>query len=497
MLAKVQNGASLRAFACLLLVTGLAVTGCAPSPPGLWGGAANSATPATPWRPKNPATQPLAARTPASAVVQGGSPRSALTLADAVDIALRNNPATRLAWAQARDAAAQYGASRGEWFPTLDGRGTFTRLKTVASQGRSAVEQNSYGPSLELSWLLLDVGGRSGRIESSKQALVAANRLHDATIQDVVLEVESAYFQFVAQRSLFEAQHVSFAEADTNLAVTEKRRAAGVATIAEVLQARTARAQARLSAERTEGDLQTARGLVALALGDPSHLDYDVDITAEAVPIAAIADSVDALVASATEARPDLAAARARVFAAEAEVRAARGARLPSLDLNANTGRTYTSALGRGAGSYNMTFGATVPLFSGFTAEYRQQSAAARADASRAAFDRLQQQVAFQVFQSYYALRTARQRVHTAEELLAAATQSAEVARAQYKAGVGSVLDLLNAQSALATARSERVDARLTWHTALVQLAHDTGRLDERGQTGLRLAPDSTDTESP
>jgi outer membrane protein TolC len=82
--------------------------------------------------------------------------------------------------------------------------------------------------------------------------------------------------------------------------------------------------------------------------------------------------------------------------------------------------------------------------------------------------------------------------VSTAEDLLASATQSNEVALGRYKAGVGSVLDLLAAQSALASARAQQVEARLVWSVSLAQLAHDAGVLDPRVESPLRLTTDTT-----
>ena len=82
--------------------------------------------------------------------------------------------------------------------------------------------------------------------------------------------------------------------------------------------------------------------------------------------------------------------------------------------------------------------------------------------------------------------------MHTAEDLVASARQSSEVALARYKAGVGSVLDLLAAQSDLANAHAQYVDARLSWSVSLAQLAHDAGVLDPKGGTSLHL----TDTTS-
>ena len=168
-----------------------------------------------------------------------------------------------------------------------------------------------------------------------------------------------------------------------------------------------------------------------------------------------------------------------------------RANRLPSLQLDGTGGRFYTPSLPQGGYSYNIAVGLHIPLFAGFSRIYDQRQAAALADAAAARSDALSQQVVFEVFSSYYALQTADRRVRTSEDLLASAQLSNEVALDRYKAGVGSVLDLLTAQSALADARAQQVMARLAWNTSLAQLAHDAGILDPRGSSSLRLQPDS------
>ena len=415
-----------------------------------------------------------------------------LSLAEVVDLGLRNNPQTRVSWSNARAAAAAYGSERGAYFPTIDGDVTGTRLKTVASQGRSAVTQSVLSPSLSLTYLLFDFGGRSGTVAAARNSLLAANYTHNATLQDVVLQIQTAYFQYVANRALLQAQQTTAREARTNLEAADARRRVGVATIADVLQARTAASQAELAAETTEGDLQTSRGALALALGLPANLPYDIDSTAGQMPVAVLADSVDALIARATAARPDLAAARADYEASRSEISVARASRLPSLELNGTGGRTYTTTLPNGGNNYTVSLGLRIPIFAGFSRIYDQREAVALADAAQARASALGQQVVFQVFSSYHALQTAARRVATSRDLMASAEQSNEVALARYRSGVGSVLDLLSAQSALADARAQQVLARLEWNTSLARLAHDAGVLDPRGGSSLRFEPDST-----
>jgi outer membrane protein TolC len=362
----------------------------------------------------------------------------------------------------------------------------------VASQGRTAVEQSVLTPSVSLSYLLFDFGGRGGRIEGSRQQLLAASFTHNAAIQDVVLQIQVAYFQYLANRFLLGAQRTTLAEAQANLEAAEERRRVGLATIADVLQARTAASQAQLDLQSIEGNLQTTRGALALALGLPANLPYDVDSTVALVPVAPITDSVDALIASALRGRPDLAAARSQAEAARAGIGEARSGLLPSLNLGATAARTYATTIPNGANNYNIALGLTIPLFNGFSRQYDLRAAEYEADAASARTETLREQVVYQVFTAYYALQTATRRVHTARDLLASATQSNEVALARYKAGVGSVLDLLAAQSALANARAQLVDARLSWSVSLAQLAHDAGVLDPKGGTSLHLSPDTT-----
>jgi outer membrane protein len=415
-----------------------------------------------------------------------------LTLGEVVDLGLRNNPQTRLSWANARAAAAAYGSARGAYFPTIDGDVTGTRLKTVASQGRSAVTQSVLSPSLSLTYLLFDFGGRSGNVGVARNALLAASYTHNATLQGVVLQIQTAYFEYIANRALLGAQRTTVAEARANLAAAEERHRVGVATIADVLQARTAASQAELAAETIDGNLQSSRGALALSLGIPANLPYDVDSTPVHPPISLLADSVDTLIAGAIEARPDLAAARAEFEASRSQVSATRANRLPSLVLNGTGGRTYTTSLPQGGNNYTVSLGLRIPLFAGFSRIYDERQAVAQADAAAAQADLLGQQVVFQVFSSYHSLQTAARRARTADDLIASAEQSNQVALGRYKAGVGSVLDLLSAQTALADARAQQVLARLAWNTSLAQLAHDAGILDAGGGSSLRLIPDSS-----
>ena len=408
-----------------------------------------------------------------------------LTLADIVDLALRNSPATQLSWAQARASANAYGAAQGRLYPSLTADANLTRTRSLAAPGRPAGERTQYAPALSLSYMVLDFGGRSGSIDVARQAAIAADLAHNATIENTILQAEIATFGYMATRAQRDAQQAAVNEATAALEAAGERHNVGLATIADVLQARTARSQAQLALESLEGSLQIARGALAVAMGLPANAVFDVPDIVLADSVHAVTASVDSLIETAVRTRPELAAARAAAAGAASQVRVARAGGLPALGFTAtgaSNGSTVSTFSGR---TYTLNFGVQVPLFTGFAKEYDVRSANDELRAAEARASLTRQQVIQQVFNAYYSLRTATDRVRTSADLLASATQSETVARGRYREGVGNIVDLLIAQSALASARAQEIDARWQWRAALAQLAHDVGVLDLRGEANL------------
>ncbi len=462
---------------------------CAPSLPKVQGAPAASNAPALPWVPTP--REAVSADRALDLPTDFESRRQALRLEDLVDLALRNSPATRVAWASARAAAAEYGSVRGALFPTATLDIDATALKTAALQGRAAVQQTYYGPTVNLTWLLFGFG-RGPSITSAREALIAANWTHNASIQDAVLDVGRAYYLYSSNRSLVAANRTSLAEAETNLDAAEERRRVGVATIADVLQARTAVEQARLTLQQSEGDFAAAKGSVAVAAGFPVALPFEVDTLADLEPIGRVGQEVDSLIAVARRGRPDLMAADAAVAQSRADARVAAAERLPTVTATGTAGTSYLTGFSGSRPTYTVTLGLNIPLFSGFSWEFDARAARARAEAAEARAQQLRRGAELEVYTAYLAVRTATERIRTADALISSADQSAAAARGRYLAGVGTLLELLTAENVLISARSQQIQARFAWRTSLLQLAHDAGLLDNTGRLQLQIVPDSS-----
>ena len=457
-------------------------SGCVHGPPRIEGVAAAPPTQTTQWTPPASVTE-AAARD----VVRPGriDTIKQYTLAEAIDIALRNSPLTRQSWAQARAAADVYGSNQGRWYPTITAGVALNRSLALTSPGRPAGERTQYGPSGSLSYSVFDFGGRTGAIDVARQTAIAVDLTHNATVQNTILLVESSAFTYLSTRAQRDAQKSSLDLASAALDAANERHHVGLATIADVLQARTARSQAELQLQTLEGILLVTKGSLAVSMGLPANTPFDVPAVTLSDSVHFILESVDSLIDVAVRNRPELASARAQAAAAHSQIKVARSGYLPSMALQV-TGANNASNISTFAGNtYSLNLGVSVPVFSGFSNQYDVAAANEQYQAAQARTELTRQQIIQQVFTAYYTLRTATDRVRTSRDLLASAIQSEEVARGRYKEGVGSIVDLLVAQSALATARSQDVDSRWQWRSALAQLAHDVGVLNSRGDASF------------
>jgi outer membrane protein len=405
------------------------------------------------------------------------APDATLTLADIVEVALSNNPLTRESYFRARSARDQLGIDRSPYYPTVDLAGNAARIKQSVVGGQFDFSQTTYGPELTLDFLLFDLGGRAADAEGSRLALLAADWTHTAVVQNVILGVQQSFVEYLNARAQLEAARTSLKTAQTAFDAASVRKKAGVATIADVLQAQTAMSQAQLAVDRLSGEVNALRGALATAMGLPATTPYDVGELPGDLPLDFASKTVDDLITQAQAFRPDLAAARLEAQRADVKIKSARAAGLPSLVASADANRSYyqPSTFASYGDSWSVRLGLRIPIFTGFDVKNSVEKAKDDAKVAEAQADSLEQQVILQVWTSYYGLQTATQLVKTSRDLLKSAEQSERVALGRYQEGVGTIIDLLAAQAALADARAQEILARSSWFYALAQLARDVG----------------------
>jgi outer membrane protein TolC len=384
---------------------------------------------------------------PAAAAPQISPPASLpeqVTLAEVLALALANNPQTRASWLAAQAASAEVGRKRAAYFPSLDASFGLTRQSQWALGGRFSFQQTSYGPALSLTYLLLDFGGRSAKVEEAFQGLLAADFSHNATLQEVLFQVEKAYFSYLKAVALQEAAQASVRDAQNHLEAAQARKELGLATLLDVLQARTALAQAKLQLANFQGQVESVRGALATAMGFSATVAVNVVATLPEIPQLRKAEKVEDLVAQALLQRPEVQKARAQERQAQAKLAATKAEGLPTLSAFASGSRSYYQPQETKKYGDNWSLGLTLrwPLFTDFDRTYAILQAEAQAKQAQTFRQLAEQQASLEVWTASYQVTTARARLEAASEFLAAATQTQEVAEGRFREGVGSMLDV-------------------------------------------------------
>lgn len=413
-----------------------------------------------------------------------------LVLADVVDLALCNNPQTRALWASARAQAATVGVNMAAYLPTLSAQASASRNRTTTlTLTNPTYSSRTESVGLSATYLLYDFGGRSANLENAKQLLIAANATRDATLQANFLAAVQAYYALLSARASVLSTQAAEASAREALSAAQARYQAGVATPSDKLQAQTALSQATLNLITAQGNERTAQGALANVMGFDASQPFELAPFPDATPDPAVEQDIGQLIVEARQKRPDLAAADAQIKAAEAQLDATRATGMPSLNLSAGTTENRTTGVpGTNSGSVGVTL--SVPLFTGFRNTYQNRVAEQQLEGKVASRDLLANQVALDVWKAYQSLLTNSQALRTADDLVASAIASEEMTLGRYKAGVSglSILDVLNAQSALASARQQRVTALYNFLASRMALAQAIGVLDLT-QLDERLTP--------
>lgn len=414
---------------------------------------------------------PVAAAPPAPPPADCALPASPLALADVVRLALCRNPATRTAWLNAEAQAARLDSARAAYRPTLDASLGQTRR---FGDGVASASADQTSADVALGWLLYDFGARAATRRQAERTLAAVQASREATVHEVTQQAVDAYYQWLAADAALAASREAETAAAETLRAAGVRQRVGVATREDLLQAQTALSQARLATLEHEGEQQLARGQLAIVLGLPATTALDL-ARPDAFPANPALPAPAPFLEEAERRRPDLAAQAQRVAAAEAGLDQAHAADRPNLRLSARQGWNHSDAGSSDSGSVGVSL--AIPLYTGGQRAAGIRLAQSQLDLARTEAERLRQQVSQEVWTAWQRLRTATGQLGASDDLVASAEEALRAARARYEAGLGNLINVLNAQSTLASARQQQVKARYDWARARITLARATGTL--------------------
>jgi outer membrane protein len=422
-------------------------------------------------------------------------PSKVYSLAELIDFAEAHHPLTRVAWENASAQAAAFGIARSELYPTLAAVAFSGVSREAEPFGTAFFLQTlpSFEATLDLQYTVFDFGARAGRIAAAGARVLAANFGFNDAHRKVINQVEQAYYRLLNTLGQEQAARASLANAQTVQDAAEERLKHGLATLPDVLEARSATAQAQYELQVTLGAEEIARGDLATALNVPPNTIIRVQPLDELRIPDSISDDVDQAMHRAFEQRPDLLAEVAEIRVADARVKEASAAFYPNLSLRISPSAQLlflrqeglpwahtTEVLGALSLSLNWT------VFDGGARRSRLTQAEAEARAAEARVSVTRDQIADEAWTAYSNFNTALRQRAAAVAFLEAASKSYDAALESYKYGVRNFLDVTASQKTLASARSTDVLARTQILAALADLAF---RVADSIQPGARKGP--------
>lgn len=428
--------------------------------------------------------------------------REPLSLVKLIDIALHNNPSTHEAWKNARAASAVQGQAESQWLPQGGVSGTVTRQNKIAHQEHDDLDLLQYGPSIKLTYLIFDFGGRSAEVEAASQMLLAANFQFNQAIQDLLLNVEKAYYELYSTQIYLEAKEADLADAKTAYNAAEQKYDTGLASKLDLLQEKSNYDNAVYSLEDAKGNLKTAEVNLMQLLGMPADTDFQIAEPNKELPKDITREDVKILVEEALKNRPDIKALRATLKAKEAVVKAANSAILPTINIGGDASKNWyryynENNLKTDDYGYSGYLSINWDIFNGIYNFNKKLELKAQKDASLDQLIQTELEASASVWTSYYTYNTAVKQLISSEAFLENAQTSYDYALEGYNAGLKSMLDLLQAQSALSDARSNLIQSRKDLFFAIADLAHSTGSITIPKTTTTQIKTDIDNNNIP
>ena len=408
-----------------------------------------------------------------------------LGLAEALRTAQERQPTLAVARASTQAAAARSEQSRAGLLPQVSASAAYGRTTSNAAgldgpgTGTSFATTGSWRFAATLSQLIWDFGQSPGRWKAAQASADAQRASEEAARHDALLAVQSAFFTARAGRDLLTVARDTLANQEQHVKQIEGFVRAGTRPAIDLAQARTDRANAAVTLVQAENAYLTEKAQLNQAMGVEEAIDYEVGDDA-LPPVQGEEQPLETLLAEAVRSRPALAALEAQARAQELTLSASRAGHWPSL--GASTGLVESGyALDAMVLNWSAQLTLTWDLYQGGLTRAQVAEASANLQGARASLEAQRQLVRVELEETRLAVRAARESLSASGEALTSAREQLRLAEGRYAAGVGSAIELGDAQVALSSAAAQRVKAEYDLSSARAQLLKALGRTPEVG----------------
>ena len=379
------------------------------------------------------------------------------TLTALTNWALLHNPQTAQAWAALRASADSLGIAEGAWLPTVTLQGQYQTSQTkYYMTGIVPVDSQTTSDNLSINEVLYDFGRRQASIAQAKDAVWVAQFQADSAIQQVTQTLSQAYYNYLYAQTAESDLAQSVVDAQQLVETTRKLYESHLRPATDYNQMQVFLEGVKQQWILARGNMLSSQGSLAQAAG--MSVDQILKVTQMSTPPEQIPSDIRTLLNQALKQNPNVLMNAASVKQAEAALELARAQNKPSLSVTLNSQDNIPN-MGIRTRNTSVMLQVNIPIDANLTLHYqtRQQydllSQAIAQEQVQAASVELGVWQAFQVMQSSW------QAYKTDLDQVASAKLTVYGMRARYNMGLSSILEVINAEQNLTSAKlSEALD---------------------------------------
>ncbi len=407
-------------------------------------------------------------------------PFAPLSLDAALGLALAHNPEYRAAHAVASASRARLREAAGTRLPSVELRDAFAYATPVAQLSTPfgalpfSTTTTTNLPMLVLQYQVFDGGVAAARTSQAAAGVAEAEASERSARMALVDTTTKAYFDLVAA-----TQSAAVADRAVNVAQSHVREAQQLFAAGQVPQADVLRAQTELANERIQS--LGAHNAVSLgqttldrALGVPlGDLHQPTERLDTGVPDIALAT----LLSAAQTNRGDVAAAQAALEAAQYALKEARAGHAPHVNALVADGNVQPVVVPGYRNQFSVGLSAVWRLFDGGATAARVDAAQAGIERAKLSLEQSRADAELQVRQAYLNLRDAQEHVGASQDYVTLADENLRLAQVRYHGGVGTVLEMQDAELRDTIARQALIAARVAVREGVVHVRFTAGLL--------------------
>jgi outer membrane protein len=401
-----------------------------------------------------------------------------LSLKEAEQRAVENHPQVRAGHYATLAAGEVARQTRSAFMPTVvasfTGATAADGTRITAGGLNNPTILDRFASGLSVSQLVTDFGRTSNLVSSQLLRGDAFEQDETTRRAEILLDVNRAYFNALRAQSLL---RVAQQTVDARQLVSDQVTALAVSGLKSGLDASFARvnlSQARLLLAQAQGDVQSAFAALTAAMGSQQPVSYE--LADEPLPPLPVDDRTMA-VARALRDRPDVSARRFAEQAASKFVEAERALSFPSISIVGAGGFTPYHQIGLTDHYSAIGVNVTLPLTNGNLYNARRAEASFREQVEQQGLRDLENRVARDVNMAWLDVQTAYQRVDLSHQLLVQASDALELAQSRYDLGLGSIVELTQAELNKTQAEIEEATAKYDYQSRTAALRFQMGLL--------------------